>query len=56
MRLFFTLERTIYPSEKGNKDIAEAIINLAMSKTQSRVVLISGITMRKDKHQNKSKK
>ena len=42
------------PFGKGNKDIAEAIINLAMSvKTQSRGVLISGITMRKDKHHNK---
>ena len=37
-----------------NKDIAEAIINLAMSvKTQSWGVSFSGITVRKDKHQNK---
>ena len=42
------------PSGKENKDIAEAIINLAMSvKTQSCGVSISSITVRKDKHQNK---
>ena len=42
------------PSGKGSKDIAKAIINLAISmKTQSRGVSISGITVRKDKHQNK---
>ena len=41
-------------SGKGNKDITEAIINLGMSvKTQSCGVSISGITVRKDKHQNK---
>ena len=53
MRLFFTSENDL-PSGKGNKDIAETIINLAMFvKTQSRGVTISGITVRKDKHQNK---
>ena len=37
-----------------NKDIAETIINLAMSvKTQSCDVSISDTTVRKDKHQNK---
>ena len=39
---------------KTNIDIAEAIINLAMSvKTQSCGVLSSSITVRKDKHTNK---
>ena len=53
MRLFFTLERTIYHPEKET-DVAEAIINLAISvKTQSRGVSISGVIVRKDKHQNK---
>ena len=42
-------------SGKGNKDIAEAIINLAISvKTQPCDVSISSITVRKDKHQSKS--
>ena len=42
------------PFGKGNKDIAETIFNLAMPvKTQSFGDSISGITVRKDKHQNK---
>ena len=41
-------------SGKENKDIAEVIINLGTSvKTQSCGVLISRITVRKGKHQNK---
>ena len=41
-------------SGKENKDIAEVIINLVTSvKTQSCGVLISRITVRKGKHQNK---
>ena len=52
--IIFHIGTNDLPSGKGNKDIAEAIINLAMSvKTQSRGVSISGITVRKDKHQNK---
>ena len=52
--IIFHIRTNDLPSGKGNKDIAEAIINLAMSvKTQSRGVSISGITVRKDKHQNK---
>ena len=52
--IIFHIGTNDLPSGKGNKDIAETIINLAMSvKTQSRGVTISGITVRKDKHQNK---
>ena len=52
--IIFHIGRNDLPSGKGNKDIAETIINLAMFvKTQSRGVTISGITVRKDKHQNK---
>ena len=52
--IIFHIGMNNLPSGKGNKDIAETIINLAMSvKTQSRGVSISGITVRKDKHQNK---
>ena len=41
-------------SGKENRDIAEVIINLGTSvKTQSCGVLISRITVRKGKHQNK---
>ena len=52
--IIFHIGTNDLPSGKGNKDIAEAIINLAISvKTQLRGVSISGITVRKDKHQNK---
>ena len=53
-KIIFHIGTNDVPSGKGNKDIAEVIINLTMSvKTQSRGVSISGITMSKDKHQNK---
>ena len=52
--IIFHIGTNDLPSGKGNKDIAEAIINLSMSvKTHSRGVSISGVTVRKDKHQNK---
>ena len=52
--IIFPIGTNDLPSGKGNKDIAEPIINLGMSvKTQSRDVSISGINVRKDKHQNK---
>ena len=52
--IIFHIGTNDLPSGKGNKDIAEVIINLAMSvETQSRSVSISGITVRKDKHQSK---
>ena len=52
--IIFHIGGSSLPSGKGNKDIAEAIINLAISvKTQSCSVSISGISVRKDKHQNK---
>ena len=49
MRLYFLIGTNDLPHGNRNKDIAEAIINLAIS----RGVSISGITVRKDKHQNK---
>ena len=52
--IIFYIGTNDLPSGKGKKDIAEAIVHVAMSvKTQSRGVLISGITVRKDEHQNK---
>ena len=52
--IIFHIETNDLTSGKGNKDIGEAIINLAMSvKTQLCGVSISGITVRKNKHQNK---
>ena len=51
---FFHTGTNNLPSRKGSKYIAEIIINLAMSlKTQSCGVSFSGITVRKDKYQNK---
>ena len=49
MRLYFLIGTNDLPHGNRNKGIAEAIINLAIS----RGVSISGITVRKDKHQNK---
>ena len=46
--IIFLIETNDLLSGKGNKDIKEAIFNLAMSvKTQTRGVLVSGITVRK---------
>ena len=52
--IIFHIGTNDLPSGKGNKDIVAVIINLAMSvRTQSHAVSIAGITVRKDKHQNK---
>ena len=47
--IIFHIRTNDLPSGEGNKNIAEIIINLAIS-VKSCDVLISGITVKKDKH------